>query len=149
MSGGNGGIAIAKIKRIKTAEGSGRGRGSERGSRATALTRTTGTKQSTGIAEATTRTCSHLETASCSSAQTSSSRSPPTITVISESSSSETLLPLFILLVPSLQGCCCYLYDLTVTFMYKQDWAHSAIRLHQATLDFIKVFFIFYFNPVS
>lgn len=68
MSGGNGGIATAKIKRIKTVEGSGRERGRERGSRVNAMTQTTGTKQSTGIAEATTWTCSHLVTASCSSA---------------------------------------------------------------------------------
>lgn len=29
----------------------------------------------------------------------------------------------------SLQGCCCYLYDLNILFMHKQDGAHSAKRL--------------------
>lgn len=109
VSGGSGGIATAKIKRIRTAEGSGGGRGRERGRRANVMTRTTGTQRSTGVAEATTRTCPHLETASCSSA--SEHNPPPFVALISKSSSSD---PLLILLVPSLQGCCCYLYDLLV-----------------------------------
>lgn len=132
-SGGNEGIATAKIRRIKTAEGSGRERG--RGSRANAMTRTTGTKQSTGIAEATTRTCSHLQTASCSSAPDNIQHPNPTLIVILISkSSSSNPLPLNLTHCsssssPLCRGCCCYLYDLTVTFMHKRDWAHSATRL--------------------
>lgn len=132
-SGGNEGIATAKIRRIKTAEGSGRERG--RGSRANAMTRTTGTKQSTGIAEATTRTCSHLQTASCSSAPDNIQHPNPTLIVILISkSSSSNPLPLNLTHCsssssPLCRGCCCYLYDLTMTFMHKRDWAHSATRL--------------------
>lgn len=129
-SGGNEGIATAKIRRIKTAEGSGRERG--RGSLANAMTRTTGTKQSTGIAEATTRTCSHLQTASCSSAPDPTN--PTLIVILISKSSSSNPLPLNLTHCsssssPLCRGCCCYLYDLTVTFMHKRDWAHSAIRL--------------------
>lgn len=66
MTEGSGGIATAKTRRTKTADG--RGRESGRESWVNAMTLTTGTKQSTGIAEATTRTPSHLKAASSSSA---------------------------------------------------------------------------------
>lgn len=128
-SGGNGGTATAKIKRIKTVEGSGRGRGRERGSRANAMTRPTGTKQSTGIAEVTTRTRPHLETASCSSAsehnqqpvnQPQSSSSWPSVHPPSPLSAGVLLLPVW--------------FDRDVG-------VKAGLGLFTRPLDFIKVFF--------
>lgn len=130
------GIATtAKIKRIQRDEERGRERGSERGRETQPNVKTliTGTKQSTGIEEAMTQSLSLLKKASYSSGlerQVCSSSSSfcyhpilfsPKIPILTLWS-----LPLF---DPSLQGCCCYLYDLNLMLMHKQNGAHSAMRL--------------------
>lgn len=67
MSEENGGIATTeKTRRTKRGDGRGRERGRE--TQVNVKTLTTGTKRSTGIAEAMTQTHSHLKTASYSSA---------------------------------------------------------------------------------
>lgn len=130
------GIATtAKIKRIQRGEERERERGNEKG-RETQLnvkTLITGTKQSTGIEEAMTQSLSLLKKALYSSArdrQVCSSSSSFCYHPILFSPKIPFLilwsLPLF---DPSLQGCCCYLYDLNLMLMHKQNGAHSAMRL--------------------
>lgn len=54
----NGGTATTgRIKKPRTGDGRGRGKGNERGSQVNEKTLITGTKRSTGIAEITTQTC--------------------------------------------------------------------------------------------
>lgn len=132
MSEENGGIATTgKIRRTRRGDGRGRERGRE--TQVNVRTLITGTKRSTGIAEATTQTQSPLKAASYSSALDRQSLAPPHPPPV--------ILPFFLLqnfpnlthcsppLDPSLQGCCCYLYDLNIMFMHKRDGAHSATSL--------------------
>lgn len=149
MSEENGGIATtAKIRRTRRGDGRGREKGSERGRETWANVKTliTGTKRSTGTAEATTQTRSPLKTALYSSALDRAPPHPPPVA-----------LPFFLLQklphphplftppsTPLLQGCCCYLYDLNI--MHKRNGAHSATRL--GPLWTLKSLF-FYFLPCS
>lgn len=80
MSEGNGGIATTgKIRRTKRGEGRGREKENERGRETQVNVKTliTGTKRSTGIAEAMTQTQSPLKTALYSSAVDRQSLAPP------------------------------------------------------------------------
>lgn len=132
MSEENGGFVITgKIRRTKTGDRRERERGRE--TQVNVKTLITGTKRSTGIAEAMTQAQSHLKMALYSSALDKVSLLPdlpPPVTL--PFFLLQNFLqphPLFIPLDPSLQGCCCYLYDLNKMFMHKWDWAHSATRL--------------------
>lgn len=121
----SGGIATTgRIRKPRTGDGRGRGKGNERGSQVNEKTLITGTKQSTGIAEVTTQTWCGLKMTLYSSAWDVHLLSP------SQSSFTELaqLHPLSTPLDPCLWGCCCYLYDLNM-LMHKWDRSHSAPRL--------------------
>lgn len=85
MSEENGGIATTgKIRRTKRGDGRGGEKGSERGRETQVNVKTliTGTKRSTGIAEATTQTQSPLKTALYSSALDRQSPAPPPVILL-------------------------------------------------------------------
>lgn len=89
MSEENGGIATTeKTRRTKRGDGRGRERGRE--TQVNVKTLTTGTKRSTGIAEAMTQTHSHLKTASYSSALDKVERLPILLLLSSHFSFSKT-----------------------------------------------------------
>lgn len=132
VSEGEGGVATTGGTR-RTRRGGGRGRGSERGreTQLNAKTLKTGTKLSTGIAEARTDSRSRPTKAWHSSAQSLTPPHPspfiPPILffILIFPTPPPTVCPLN----PSQQGCCCYLYEMNILFVHKRDGAHSATRL--------------------
>lgn len=128
MSEENGGIATTgRTRRTKRGEGRGRERGRE--TRVTVETLITGTKRSTGIAGATTRTQSRREKASYSSAVDKVQHLPELLLLSSHPPNLAPTSPTVHPPRPPPRGCCCYLYDLKIMFMHKWDWTHSATRL--------------------
>lgn len=122
MNKGKGGIATTgRIRRTMMGDERRRETGSERGTQVKTLI--TGTKQSTGIAEATTLTRCCLNTTLYSSDLNKIFRLPNPDFLLQNIPPSPNLHPLD----SPLWGCCCYQYELNM-FMQIWDWAHAATR---------------------
>lgn len=127
VSGKSGGIATTgRIRKPRTGDGRGRGKGSERGTQVNEKTLITGTKRSTGIAEVMTQTPCGLKMTLYSSVRDEHLLSPSQSQSLAELA--PTSPPPSVPSTPRLWGCCCYLYDLNM-LMHKWDRAHSATRL--------------------